>query len=279
MVVEIIYEGRTVAFSSELKSKEHYERNKKKFNDNCNEQYKVINGKPFIGNNTWLYKTLKPENYQDFFDKYLASATGKSLDINKDYHNRWDLKKDAHSGRTLEDLISLAKFYKKLCHHVNYPIEDFFDDLVNHIIIETYDGHRSERELGDIFRSKGCEVEESDGDFDSKFGVDLIVKTKTKAYYIQVKPFSTFSKVKPHEGLRNDRINFFEKQRLLDNYLGEHNEIIYMLYDKAHMDKTGEILWKCKGDKVKFSLRELTDEKGNTIINWYDFKSINLRMK
>lgn len=277
MEVEIIYEGRTVVFSSILKSKKYYEENKGKFNDKCNDQYKAINGKPFIGNNTWLYKTLNPSGYQDFFDKYLACAKGESLDPKKTYR-LWDLKKDEHSGRTLEDLITLAKFYKESCPHVDYPIEDFFDDLVNHIIIETYDGHRAERELRDILISKGCEVEETDGDFDSKFGVDLIVKgrLKQKTYYIQVKPFSAFSKKQPHDGLRKDRINFFNKQRYLDNHLGEHNEIEYMMYNKHHMDETGEILWMCKGDKVRFHLSELTNEKGDTIIYWGDFKSIKL---
>lgn len=275
MEVEIMHEGRTVVFSSKLKSKKYYEENKGKFNDKCNDQYKAINGKPFIGNNTWLYKTLNPVDYQDFFDKYLACAKGESLDPNKKYR-RWDLKKDEHSGRTLEDLITLAKFYKESCNHVDYPIEDFFDDLVNHIIIETYDGHQAERELGDILSRRGGEVEETDGDFDSKFGVDLIVKTKKNTYYIQVKPFSTFSKMQPHDGLRKDRINFFEKQRYLDNYLGKHAEIVYMMYDKRHMDKTGEILWMCKGDKVSFHLSELTNEKGDTLIYWKDFKSIKL---
>lgn len=278
MVVEIVYEGRTIQFSSELKSKKYYEENKKKFNDNCNTQYCIINGRRFIGSNSWLYKTLKPKDYQDFFDKYLTFTKGKSLNPNVDYTNKWDLLKDEHYGRTLEDLIAIARFYKSLCPNVDYPLEDFFDDLVNHIIIETFDGHQAERSLSEDLSSKGFNIQETDGDFDAKFGVDLIATKNGITRYIQVKPRSTFVG-KPNDGLRKARKSFFDKQEKLNIFLGENNDILYAMYDKTHMDNTKEIKWFFKEDKFTFRLEELIDRNGNSLTKSSDFISLKLNTK
>lgn len=280
MEVTINYDGRTITFSSELKSKEYYEKNKKKFNDDCNEQYGKINGRPFIGSNSWLFKELKPMNYQDFFDKYLNYTDGKPLNPNVDYKYSSDLKKKENCGRTLEDLIAVARYYKKISPHVNYPLEEFFDDLVNHIILETYDGHQAELFLRDYCISGNCEVTETDGDFDANFGVDLIVKKPDNTVnYIQVKPLSTFVGRPKNPKLIKDRINFFKKQKDLDNYLGEHHEIIYMIYDKNHWDKYKEIRWWGKGNKTSFKLNELIDEQGNSLNNPWDFTPYTLNIK
>lgn len=264
-------------FSSELKSREYYEKNKEKFNAKCNEQYKVINGRKFVGDNSWLFKHLQPKNYQDFFNKYLAFTNGPSLNPDRNY-TKWGLMKDEHYGRTLDDLITIAKFYKSLCPHVDYPLEEFFDDIVNHIIIETFDGHQAEIELRDILVKNGFEVKEIDGDLDAKCGVDLSITKNGKTNYIQVKPLTTFLG-NSNESLKKDRKNFFDKQRKLNNYLGEDNEIIYMMYDRNHMIKTREVLWFYKGDKVKFKLNELTDINGNALNKFSDFKSQKLVLK
>lgn len=276
-VVNINYEGRIISFSSILKPKEYYEANKQKFNKNCNLQYKKINGRPYIGDNSWLFKELKPENYQDFFNKYLEYNTigVKSLNPNEDYKDKWCLKKCEKCGRTLEDLIAIARYYKKLCPNVDYPLEDFFDDLVNHIIIETYDGHQAERCLKNFLISKDFNVEETDGDFDANFGVDLIVKKNNQKKYIQVKPISTFIG-NNNDGLIKDRINFFKKQQKLDAFLNEHNEIIYMLYNKNLMDKTNKIEFYFKGSHSTFKLNELIDKYGYTLTTYNDFYSRSL---
>ena len=264
-------------FNSELKSKEYYEKNKQKFNTNCNEQYKEISGRKFIGNNSWLFKYLQPTDYQDFFNKYLKYTDGTSLNPNVNY-TKWDLMKDEYYGRTIDDLIAIAKFYKASCPHVDYPLEEFFDDLVNHIIIETFDGHQAEGELRDILISKGFEVKEINGYLDAKCGVDLIVTKNGSVKYIQVKPITTFLG-NSNVSLKNDRKNFFDKQKKLNDYLGEETEIIYMLYNKKHMDETKEILWFYKGDKVKFRLNELIDINGKALNKFSDFKSQKLILK
>jgi hypothetical protein len=277
-VVTINYNGKTISFSTELKSKEHYEKNKKKFNDNCSLEYKRINGRPYVGSNSWLFKTLKPTNYQDFFDKYLEYNTGKSLNPNIEYDHISHLKKGEKCGRTLEDLIAIARFYKKSCSHVDYPLEDFFDDLVNHIIIETFDGHKAEKQLKYHFDSNDCKVIETDGDFDAKYGVDLVVKKGNKMSFIQVKPLSTFIG-QPFPALRTDRKNFFKKQEDLDNFLGKHHEILYVLYDKDHLNKYNEVVWWKKGDKHTFKLTDLIDSEGNSLNDCWDFKHHKLTIE
>ena len=263
-----------------LKSKEYYEEIKGKFNINCSEQYDRIRGKEFIGDNSWLFKHLQPTSYQDFFDKYVKCNIGESLDPNKRY-SLYELKKEEKAGRSLKDLMALAKFYKRSCPHVDYPLEEFFDNIVTHAIIETLDGKRAEINLRDFYNSlEDYEVDIVDGDLDDKCGVDLIIRNKkdNTVLYIQVKPISTFLG-NSNIGLIKDRIRFFKKQKNLNNALGEEHEILYMMYDKTHLDKTNEVLWFHKGDKNTFKLTELIDTNGNALNKYSDFVTKKLPIK
>ena len=260
-----------------LKSVEYYQNLKKRL-AKYNKIYKDnIAPKPYVGDNSKLYSILKPTSYQDFFDKYTTYLPTPNY-IPK------NLKGSQEYGRSIEHLQMLAGRYKELVNDDAFTVEDFFDDIVCHVIIETFDGHKPERELVRILSEKGYEVEETSGVMDSEYGVDLIVsKDGEVKEYIQVKPLSTFLGTK-NCSLKNDRSNFFIKQSLLNDFADGHpdfrkRDIIYMLYNYNHLIKYNEVLWCYKGDKVKFKLNELCRTDGIPLVEYRDFTFKKLILK
>ena len=143
---------------------------------------------------------------------------------------------------------------------------------------------KAEKELMNVLTRYGYDVEETEGDMDAEYGVDLIVRKNGEfKEFIQVKPLSTFVRTNP--SLIEDRSNFFMKQLKLDEFI-EKNEtnlkkrsIIYMLYDYQHLISTGEVLWYYKDDKVKFYLNELTNTSGISLVSEEDFIAKKLILK
>lgn len=263
-------------FSTKIKERSYYEDNKNRIAKKHNKLWKSISGRPFVGNCSYLYAKLKPTSYQDFFDKYV-------LFINPKYEGT-KLKKSQFYGRTIEDLTRLAEYYQEQANDSNFTLEEYFDDIVCHVIIETFDGHQAEKELMKILTDYNFEVEETEGDMDAQFGVDLIVRKNGEVKeYIQVKPISTF--VRTNASLVEDRRNFYMKQIKLDEYAEKHvtdlkkRDIIYMLYDYQHLISTGEVLWYYKDNKVKFHLNELTNTKGVSLVTIDDFIAKKMILK
>ena len=242
-----------------LKEKSYYENLKKEIVKTGGVAWKKIAGRPYIGNCSYLFKKLKPVNYQDFFNKYI-----KFLPIIRDD----SLKKYEFYGRSIEDLFRLAKKYKELANDSTFTIEDYFDDIVNHIIIETFDGHIIEKYIADILIQKGYQVNEECGYVDAVLGVDIVAKWNNKIKsFIQIKPVTTFLG-NNNQSLINDRINFYNKQKKLNEWVGYGNEkdIEYMIYDKSMFDENGEIMFYYIGDRCRFKLNELCDCNGMSLI-------------
>ena len=263
-------------FSTKIKERSYYEDIKNRIGKKHNKLWKTISGRPYVGNCSYLYATLKPTSYQDFFDKYINFISPV---------NEGDkLKKNQFYGRTIADLVRLATYYQEQANDENFTLEEFFDDIVCHVIIETFDGHKAEKELMKVLTDYGFDVEETEGDMDAEYGVDLIVRKNGEfKEFIQVKPISTFVRTNP--SLIEDRSNFFMKQLKLDEFI-ENNEtnlkkrsIIYMLYDYQHLISTGEVLWYYKNNKVKFQLSELTNTKGVSLVKIDDFIAKKLILK
>lgn len=263
-------------FSTKIKERSYYEDNKNRIAKKHNKLWKSISGRPFVGNCSYLFAKLKPTSYQDFFDKYVEF-------VNPIYEGA-KLKKNQFYGRSLDDLTRLAEYYQEQADDSNFTLEEYFDDIVCHVIIETFDGHQAEKELMTVLTRYGYDVEETEGDMDAEYGVDLIVRKNGEfKEFIQVKPLSTFVRTNP--SLIEDRSNFFMKQLKLDEFI-EKNEtnlkkrsIIYMLYDYQHLISTGEVLWYYKDDKVKFYLNELTNTSGISLVSEESFVAKPLILK
>lgn len=259
-----------------LKERSYYENLKSRIGKKHCVTWRNIAGRCYVGNCSYLYALLKPIDYQDFFNKYVDYINPLEKGENK-------LKKNELYGRSIEDLERLASHYKKLTGDDSFTLEEYFDDIVCHVIIETFDGHKAEKELINILTQYGFEVEETEGLMDAEFGVDLIVRKNGEIKeYIQVKPISTFVRTNP--ALLCDRSGFFLKQLKLDEFTENNPEfkkrdIIYMLYDYQHLIKTGEVLWFYKGDQVKFKLRELCQVNGQSLVKIEDFSAQKLLLK
>ena len=262
--------------SIKLKERSYYEELKSKIGKKHCTVWRSISGRPYVGNCSYLYSVLKPESYQDFLDKYIKFVNPNEVSLSK-------LKKNEFYGRSIEDLERLAKHYQKLANDDNFTLEEYFDDIICHVIIETFDGHKAEKELINILTEHGFEVEETEGVMDAEFGVDLIVKKNGNIKeYIQVKPISTF--VRSNPSLIADRGNFFLKQYKLNEFTKNHpifitKDIIFMMYDYQHLIKTGEVLWFYKDGKVKFKLNELCQTNGQTLVGIEDFVQQKLILK
>lgn len=258
-----------------LKDKCYYNELKKKINSLYGNIWKRISGRPFVGNCSYLYKKLKPDSYQDFYNKYINYTSPNKTK---------SLMKDEYYGRTIDDLLNLANEYKYLCNDNSLTIDEFFDDIVNHVIIETFDGHIAESYITNILEKKGFTVINSDGRLDAVLGVDLIVKWKEKIIsFLQIKPITTFLGDK-NKSLIDDRINFYGKQEKLNEYIKtayknciiKNANIEYMLYDKSTYDNENKLKWYYKNNRSRFSLNELCDKKGKSIVNLSDFELKNL---
>lgn len=255
----------------QLKSKEYYEENKKNFNKFFNNITKLFINRTKIGCCSCLCHKFRPVDYQDFFNKYLES--GKKSNFNYE-----TLRGDLYNGRTIEELSAIAQAYCDAIHLSTITFEMCLDDIINHCIIETFDGQAVEREVCRIIsESKKYNVKQEEDDFDAELGVDITVTDSTDKVtnFIQIKPISTFMGNR-NLSLKSDRVNFYMKQVKLDNYLDTEGRsadkrlIEYMVYDKTEMDHSGKIrfLRNKKNNSFRFHLNELCDMRGNSLLKY-----------
>ena len=248
-----------------LKDKSHYDKIKSIFNKNANYITKKYIGRPVVGCCSQLYTQLKPTSYQDFFNKYLQCAD-ESFNMEK-------LKGDEEKGRSLDALWAIAnRYYENVTNQrLNVSVEECFDDLVNHIIIETFDGHIAENIVKDkINNYSKYKATSTHGDIDAEYGVDIIVTDENNEikHCIQVKPISTFAG-NNNPSLMKDRRNFFDKQKKLDEAIGRHIPIEYMVYNKNY-----HFLERNK--RHRFNLNELCNTNGNVVGNLFKEKFVQL---
>lgn len=252
----------------QLKSKEYYEENKKIFNLLYNSITREYISRPKIGCCSFLYHMFKPKSYQDFLEKYLES--GKESNFNET-----TLTGDKLKGRTFEQLKLIAQAYYNAIHVSNVTFEMCLDDLINHCIIETFDGQAAETLVCQLLESTGkYTTVQQENDMDAEMGVDVIVKDKNGKIcnFIQVKPVSTFLGYN-NASLKRDRANFYMKQAKLDYYLDTNDRsedkrlIEYMVYDKQKFNDTGklEFAYNEKRKNYRFYLNELCDTRGNAL--------------
>jgi hypothetical protein len=246
-----------------IKSNEYYEINKDKFNSNYNLIYKRNYApKSNIGDCSYLYKNFHPTSYDDFLKQYLNS---KCDDFSFKTH-----KGNDKCGRSREQLKYLAECYyndiKKKFPKANVTIQDCLDNLIVHIIIETYDGHEVERYFVNLIRgwSHHYIVEECDGKYDSELGIDFIIRRDDDANfvrYMQVKPNSFFYYTIKHKALIDDRKNAFLKELKL-NEIDENGTIEYLIYDKDEYSKSKTVKIATREGKKAFRLSDIVDANG-----------------
>lgn len=208
-----------------------------------------------IGNCSNLFKILNPRNEEDFFNNYFQYAQEhKELSIWK-------------RGLTYDEFAMTVNDYMKKGNEVSkyeeYGYDIYFNDMLCHIITETYDGKQRELSIIKYLENKmGCKCSFYDGKIDATYGVDIRCQRDGIEQAIQVKPISFF--LSPKKDVHEDRVKLIEKHQMFKNDYGI--KTYYVIYKTDA--KYEETKWKLN-DKggMKFSLPDLFDYDDNDIAN------------
>ena len=233
-----------------LKSKEILKRNKDIAGNITRNKYTKSG---YIGNCMYLYNLLKPNDYEDFYNKILDYAEShKEIRV----ENR---------GLTYEELYHLAEEFKKETEEnggINTGLNIYFYTLVCHLVIETFDGAKAEELLTDYFKENGADVSKVDPVIDTRYGLDLDVKKDGTRFFVQVKPISFFLGKNLHT--MKDKVKIcVKREEVLEKY---GINTYYAIYD---IDKEEcRIRWVTnqKG-KILFKIEELFAYDKDIIMN------------
>lgn len=259
--------------SDQLKDIKYYQQNKKKFNRQYNSIWKKIAGPLYIGLCSYIFQTF----YKEWKKSHSEYPTPKDFAIYyfshvnpDDRENRLRKEGSRYYGRNVDQLTELAKFYMESCQNYDITLEEYFDDIVNHAIIETYYGQMREIKLTDTYNKHGFDVEHTNGYWDKDLGVDMIIRKNGKILdYIQCKPITTFLG-NTNASLVEDRKNFYHKE---EDKKKECNKLGYpyyptkfILYNEEYPDK-----WCILNNKKSFHLEDLCDINGLALHSMNDF--------
>lgn len=212
-----------------------------------------------IGFVSALFKRLRPQTYEEAFEMYINSGKNEKHRL------------ITERGRDYDELEALAIEWKDWSHS-NFPLVDFYDTLVLHAVIETFDGLRKEEEVYKAFQGLGYDVTYTEGKLDSDLGVDIVASKGDKKYLVQVKVMSYFFGKTPR--LPKDRAHVCseEAKEGRKKAFGEDAIFVWYIYD----GRTG--LWAENDDGTSaFSLEELMNPDGtisNNIIGGFKKENV-----
>lgn len=197
-----------------------------------------------IGNCTNLFRKLKPTSPEDFYEKYIKYA---------EEHHTLPVKE---RGLTYEELLLLAGQYCNAGNahsKVNYEADMYFYDMLCHIILETWEGQRTEREFSRFLEKLDYKCDHFDGEVDATYGLDIRVRRKDgKVSAIQIKPMTFFLSNRP-DVVEHRRLLCKKYERTYEDMNGL--KTYYAVYCKDK--QTGEITWVKNGDGFRFKINEL----------------------
>jgi len=221
-------------------------------NEICRKIYKEeCSYSRFIGNCSYLYTKLKPESYEDFYNKELSYAeNNKKLKIEK-------------RGLTYKEFYDLANKYKTLVENetdIKLELSTYFYGLVCHAIIETFNGQQKEEQIIKLLRKRGFKPHKVEGWKDARYGVDIATEGISEDFYIQIKPITFFTS--KFNDTVQDRLNCcIKRKELLDIEKIETYYAIYKLYDT-----TGELKWLFNNnDDLLFNNQDLFSWNGDEL--------------
>ena len=202
-----------------FKGVDHYYNLKQLFNRDdvtymYENKYKFGNS---IGYVSALMKRLNPSSVENAYELYLRSGEEDTY------------LPPTKRGRSANELEKLAIEWMNEYGKGDIPLDKFYDALVLHAVVETYDGFKYEKMAKDMLDDCGFETDWSDDAADGKYFVDIIAKKDGVTYFIQVKPLSFFTASREHT--RRDRVKAFNCMRQAKQDFGN---IVYkyLIYDK-----------------------------------------------
>lgn len=241
-----------------IKDRQHYTKLKNKTHRFLDNIYKRnFAPRPKIGSCAYLYKVLKPTSYSDFLHKYVEYTDGTNNSI-------------LH-GRSIERIVEFARSFqekaeKQYKDDTSYPkmeFSDYYDLLILHIIIETYDGQRAEEYYRELYENKGFNVTIPDESDDTILGIDFIIQGPEQKHFIQVKPRTFATSV---SSTSRDRRNHFEKEKLIKYNYGENSTLEFIFYEKGVGVDENDIQTYVRDEsgRIRFFLSDVCNEDGLT---------------
>lgn len=235
-----------------FKGVEHYRRMKHRFNQNdvntaYNRKYKLPE---YIGYCMRIFERLAPVSYEDAFEKYTESGYDTAF-------NSYE------RGRTKDEIESIAITWMAECPDSKLELVDFYDAMVLHAIVETYDGYMREKQVKDSLVGAGAKIDTVSGDEDVKMAIDVKAELNGNTFLIQVKPISFFAG-NHNKSLNEDRAALKRKESRAREKYGKNTYFRYLIYDSWG---NGEWVVNEKKNKCSFSYDELLDEFGRPKVN------------
>ena len=158
-------------------------------------------------------------------------------------------------GLSYDELVELARRYKAKSEELtatSHDLETYFDDVLCHIIVETWDGQQNERDFVGLLTSLGYQCSKFDGNIDARYGVDIkVTRSDGKVSAIQIKPISFFKSNRPD--VQSDRIALCEKYEAALIEFGFKTYYAIYVRDKT----TGDVTWVKNGNGFRFKIGEL----------------------
>ena len=236
-----------------FKSPEYYYSMKKKFNyGKLGEWYeKIGRTSRSIGYVSALLKRLHPQSHREAYEMYIESGKNEK---DKGLDNR---------GRDYDELEALAMQWRSYS-NTHYQLVEYYDALVLHAVIETFDGLRKEEIVFNGFLKYGFDTSYTEGSTDSTCGVDIIAKKNGKTFLVQVKTLSYFYGHTPK--LESDRRMIFTAEPKRREIFGPDAVFVWYIYDP------GTDMWmENRYGKGYFRTQELMNENGS-VVNDIDAK-------
>jgi len=205
----------------------------------------TINNRKEIGDMSYLYHKYKPTSYKDFYIKY-TTDTGDDGDVR-------------HRGRSEQELLQLAHKYQRISKRYDLPISTFYNNLVWHIIIQSYDGHKYEQQFINYINSLGYNAVTVNSNLDAEYGVDIeVFNDKKRLFFVQVKPI-TFTIGNKNASLINDRkLAYIKRDKIKEKY---NVPVLLVCYSINKVSKEVEWLQHNNG-KCLFKFEELFNADG-----------------
>lgn len=257
-----------------LKNIAYYDNLKKTFN----KHYSIITRKYInrknIGTTSFLFYKYNPSSINDFFIKYINDPSP--------FFNKNNSTGHLFHGRNIKQLNDIAFNCWKEINNKNISQNMCLDIIINHTIIETYVGLKAELFIRNlIIKQNKFNVKNTYGFLDANCGVDLIINNKINdmpIFFLQIKPNTFFANTIYNTQLIEDKLALFDKQKNLNqfikdnNIITKYNDTLFLIYNAYQLKYNNKLLWLNFNDNFKFNLKQLINDKAQTII---DINNIN----
>lgn len=217
-------------------------------------QWQRLHYRHIIGDMMYLAYKLQPTSAQDFFNKYTKDGERK-------------VKDEKLRGRTVAELQQIARNYQKLCKDRSIKFEDFYNNVILHVIVESYEGYIKECSFFNYVKAKGLDIRKAPNNLDAEYGIDFVIyKDNKPKYAIQHKPIS-FIMGNRNQSLINDRISALYKIKKTKDKFNIPTAYVFYTKEREYMtNDNGNIL---------FNLNKLVDWRGFTQYRKYNTKCLS----